>query len=102
MLMQAEYEVGEELGAGAHGVVRAARQLSTGQPVVIKTIVCSSNNRYQKNEVQVLAALNHPNVVRCVGCQRQIMGYGVGFGMPDFGTWSEALVWLTLGFEVRL
>ncbi|KAK9832027.1 hypothetical protein WJX84_007853, partial [Apatococcus fuscideae] len=67
-----QYQKLEELGAGAFGTAYKARRRKDGAIVVVKVMHASSMSRKArqeaKNEVNVLAALNHPNVVRYYEC----------------------------------
>ncbi len=61
------YELGEPIGAGGMGVVRAARQVAAGRGVAVKAL--REESRSEATEVALLqeawltAALEHPNVV---------------------------------------
>lgn len=71
----ARYEVLRQLGEGGYGSVYEARQLSTGQSVAIKVLhdaVGVSPEETQRQaarfarEIQIIAALSHPNIVRLI------------------------------------
>lgn len=72
-LVDGRFEITGRLGAGGFGVVYAARQLSTGQPVAIKVMVdaaeMDSRSRFER-EMRVIARLQHPHIVRLLdfGC----------------------------------
>lgn len=62
------YEIVQELSRGGQAIVFEARQISTGQRVAVKVIhfgpFASSRQRARLDrEVQVLASLQHPNIV---------------------------------------
>eukprot|EP00698_Gefionella_okellyi_P023630 TRINITY_DN8127_c0_g1_i1.p1 TRINITY_DN8127_c0_g1~~TRINITY_DN8127_c0_g1_i1.p1 ORF type:complete len:539 (-),score=83.35 TRINITY_DN8127_c0_g1_i1:132-1538(-) len=66
---EAEYELGEELGRGAFGVVRAGVQKRTGQICAIKMFSKSKSNATSirwRAEAQLLKRLDHPNIVKLV------------------------------------
>lgn len=62
------YEIIEELGRGASGVVYLARQLSTDRRVAVKAIPLSVSDRQrfmrQHQEAAILSQLQHPHVVQ--------------------------------------
>ncbi len=71
--LQDRYEILAELGTGSFGRVYRARQLSTGREVAIKTLrlwdtdTAAAIRVYTKRferEMQLCAALSHPNIVR--------------------------------------
>ena len=62
------YEIGEELGRGAFGVVLAARHRQLGREVAIKLLAPGlvTNDAVRARflaEAQVLASIDHPHVV---------------------------------------
>jgi len=62
------YEIGEELGQGAFGVVYAGRQVTLGRDVAIKWLgerysADPETRRRFVNEARLLGALDHPHVV---------------------------------------
>lgn len=62
------YELCEEISRGGQGVVYRARQPGTNRPVAVKRLLAGAfatpamRRRFER-EVEVLASLNHPNVV---------------------------------------
>jgi hypothetical protein len=72
-LVDSRFEITGTLGAGGFGVVYAARQLSTGQPVAIKVMndaaEMANRSRFER-EMRVIARLQHPHIVRLLdfGC----------------------------------
>lgn len=65
-LLLADYLVEHPLGAGGMGQVFAATHARTGQRVAIKTLLAwdPSGTEYFRREIEVLAGLRHPGVVR--------------------------------------
>jgi sugar lactone lactonase YvrE len=60
------YEVGEQLGAGAFGLVLAGRHRDLGRDVAIKVVSTSQDDGGHvdfKSEARVLAGLRHPHIV---------------------------------------
>jgi len=64
------YQLGPQLGQGAHAVVHEALQLGTNDCFAIKIIerqrLCRKQLVAFKNEVQILANLQHPNILKLV------------------------------------
>jgi serine/threonine-protein kinase len=63
------YELGEELGRGASGLVIGARHRRLGRPVALKVLAATSDRQGQLEErflaeAQVLSELDHPHIVR--------------------------------------
>lgn len=56
------------LGAGAHGIVRAAQNKDTGEWVAVKLMPTSVLGAITK-ELIALAKVEHPNIVRLMGTQ---------------------------------
>lgn len=90
------YKLGRELGRGGQAVVFEGVQKSTGQKVAVKILregsLASSKElaRFER-EIQVLAALNHPNIVRVVdrgtsqdGMQYLVMAHIQGMPMDKW------------------
>lgn len=67
-LLTTRYEVVRELGSGGFGKVNLVREKATGLMRVIKTVDTSKlSQRLLENmreEIQVLRALDHPNIIR--------------------------------------
>ncbi|KAF8057149.1 VTC4 [Scenedesmus sp. PABB004] len=67
-----EYKIQDEIGSGGFGRVCRARRLTDGKVVVVKEIKTTSLSAKQKSatmdEVEVLAKLNHPNIVKYHDC----------------------------------
>src|SRR5712672_329772 len=73
--LQDRYEILAELGTGSFGRIYKARQLSTGREVAIKTLrlwdtdtaaaIRIYTSRFER-EMQLCAALSHPNIVRLI------------------------------------
>lgn len=56
----------KKLGEGAFGVVHECRIRATGQTVAVKMIDLLEADRVEiENELRILCALDHPNVVKC-------------------------------------
>ncbi len=67
-----DFELGDELGRGAAGIVYSARQVSIDRPVAIKVLAfCSALNtdRVERfyREATAVALLNHPHIVSVIG-----------------------------------
>lgn len=64
------YVFGKTLGAGSFGVVRQARNISTGEDVAVKILLKKAfkgnNNQLQMlyDELLILQTLDHPNIVK--------------------------------------
>jgi hypothetical protein len=77
-LIDGRYAVLSQLGAGGYGVVYRARQVSTGQDVALKQLHVDRLTPAQadgvlrrfEREMQVIARLHHPNVVRLLDAGR--------------------------------
>ena len=68
------------LGSGAHGVVRVARDVESGQPVAIKGMAASMLGALAK-ELIAQGSLHHPHVVKLMGTQARAEGeHGAGAG----------------------
>lgn len=69
------FEVGEELGRGAWGVVYRAAEAGTGREVALKLLLApgATEKRLKRfeREAQVAAALNHPGIVPVEGSGRE-------------------------------
>lgn len=67
---QYEFELTQTgvLGSGAHGVVRVARDVNTGQAVAIKVMATSMLGSMAK-ELIAQSKVRHPNVVQLMGTQ---------------------------------
>lgn len=69
------FEVGDELGRGAHGHVYFATDLTTGNAVAIKEVnIATGRNGCRgadlsdvQKEIELLQSLNHPNIVNYLG-----------------------------------
>jgi len=59
----ARYEIDRALGAGASGLVYAARDRELGRPVALKLLRPGARADRLRREAQLLARLDHPNVV---------------------------------------
>ncbi|MBI2930728.1 MAG: protein kinase [Planctomycetes bacterium] len=69
MLASERYELLEELGRGGMGVVYRARDRTLGREVAVKVLRCDGEAKphllaRMMREAQVVAALEHPNIVR--------------------------------------
>ena len=75
------YRIGDVLGAGAGSVVFEAADLRTDQCVALKTLVRAGDDdavrRRFDEEVRLLAALDHPNLV-------PVLDHGIADGRPFF------------------
>ena len=92
----AGYASGRELGRGGQAVVYLALQQSTGRKVAIKVMRKQALEDERalarfKREVQVLAALDHPNIVGIVdtgtasdGSQFIVMSYVAGTALDEY------------------
>ena len=60
------YEMGRELGRGAFGYVRAAKDVDTGEQVAVKQVKKKSAQmmRLIRNEITIWEALDHPHLVK--------------------------------------
>jgi len=60
------YEMGKSLGKGSYGTVHLGRHKITKRRVAIKTIKVGNGETWKelKNEVNIMKALRHPNVVQ--------------------------------------
>ncbi|CAD7697116.1 unnamed protein product, partial [Ostreobium quekettii] len=67
-----DFQLLDHIGSGAYGRAMKARRRSDGHLVVVKEVLIgrmSQKERLEcKNEVKVLAHLNHPNVVKYYDC----------------------------------
>ena len=63
------YEILASLGRGGMGVVYRARDRATGSLVAVKTVSVPNENFVAsiRREIQALARIDHPGVVRIVG-----------------------------------
>lgn len=65
------YELNSRLGSGATGIVYKATCKATMEPAAVKIIPKSSLSRrsesYIRREIQILSALDHPNIVHFLG-----------------------------------
>lgn len=61
------YELIQELGKGAFGIVHKARVREGGEVVALKVIRCDNFHESNKamEEVRVLMGLRHPNIMQC-------------------------------------
>lgn len=64
-----DFELQEELGAGAHGIVYKALHKTLGQTVAIKIVRAASGlqdkaKQHFEKEIKAAARLDHPNIVR--------------------------------------
>ncbi len=86
------YEIEGQLGAGSFGCVYRARQLSTGQSVALKVLGAPEGAERFRRELQICAALSHPNIVPLFDCGETAEGrlYAV-FGHVPGVTLEEAL-----------
>src|SRR5262245_38526863 len=89
------YDELERLHSGGQGLVFRARQRSTGQVVAIKllhdTALHEPREQYRlEREVQILAGLNHPNLVTvidtgfCGGSRFLVMPYVDGWSLDSY------------------
>lgn len=65
---RALYKFGRTLGAGTYGIVREA-ECNQGKKVAVKIILKKNvrgNERMVYDELEMLQALNHPNIVHFV------------------------------------
>lgn len=66
--IQRFYDIGRELGRGAHAVVRKGKHRATGDVVAVKVIskgACSPENlKYLQREIDIAKFLKHKNIVR--------------------------------------
>ncbi|QDU23779.1 protein kinase domain-containing protein [Urbifossiella limnaea] len=72
LLVLQDYELGKELGHGGMGAVYLARHVTTGAPAAVKVMLpkVAAGERavaHFRREIRNTAALDHPNVVRCLG-----------------------------------
>ncbi len=66
---RADYDIGRVLGVGMSGVVQAVRHKTTKVEYAMKTVQLNRAKGYMKidqlkNELEIMIALDHPNVVR--------------------------------------
>lgn len=89
------YDIGGEIHRGGQGVVYEAVQIETKRRVAIKVLgqgpFAGRNDRLRfKREVQVLAALKHPNIVTihdsgvAFGCFYYVMDYIAGLPLDEY------------------
>jgi WD40 repeat protein/predicted Ser/Thr protein kinase len=98
------YELLEEIHRGGQGVVYRARQHSTSRTVAIKIMREGpfggprDRARFER-EVNVLATLNHPNIVGVLdsgtasGCAYIVMDYVEGVPLDEFASDGEPRPW---------
>lgn len=76
-----DYDIGDKLGEGEFGVVRAAKSRKTGEHVAIKTISKNSlktRKNAAKNfirETNIMKLCNHPHVVKYISCYQDDYHY---------------------------
>lgn len=69
------YRLGDEVGAGAHGMVREAVDELTGRPIVVKLLPSHVSSRALRREVAALRGASLPGVAR-------ILDDGIHNGVP--------------------
>lgn len=67
-------EVIEEIGRGGQGIVYRARQAGIGRPIALKklrsgVLATPHMQRRFEREIEIVSALNHPNIVRIFGLE---------------------------------
>lgn len=106
------WQKGELLGVGAFGRVYMGLDTDTGQMLAVKqvTLAGGSGNSRQfieqlrslETEISLLRPLNHPNIVRCYGCERDndelniflelVPGGSITSLLQKFGPFAESMV----------
>ena len=83
------YEILDELGRGGMGVVYRARQLGLNRIVALKMVLggpfatASFQTRF-RSEAEVIARMQHPNIVQVFTIGTQTSKLGEAFGCPYF------------------
>jgi WD40 repeat protein len=85
----AGYEILDELGRGGMGVVYRARQLGLNRIVALKMVLGGpfANPNFQarfRSEAEVIARMQHPNIVQVFAVGTQESRLGAEFGSPYF------------------
>jgi serine/threonine protein kinase len=66
-----QYRIGKEIGTGAFGEVRGCVHIETKTQRAVKFMNKSQMDEKEisecRNEFQILAKLNHPNIIQCFG-----------------------------------
>ena len=72
-----EYELKDKLGEGAYGCVYKVQQKTTNFLRAVKAIK-KKNVDYNEfnNEIEVLKAIDHPNIIKLFDCYQEILLYG--------------------------
>lgn len=101
------FRVEEMVGAGAMAVVYKATQLSLGRPVALKVLPeefaqRESFVRQFDAETDLLASLNHPNIVTIIDRGREGDTYYFAMEFIDGTTLTDAIAWGKMDIEFFL
>ena len=112
-MREINWQKGELLGVGAFGRVYNALDKDTGQMLAVKQVTLAggpqtSSRQFMEHlrsletEISLLRPLNHPNIVRCYGCERDgdelniflelVPGGSITNMLQKFGAFSESMV----------
>lgn len=105
------WQKGELLGVGAFGRVYMGLDTDTGQMLAVKQVTLGGHAssrqfmeqmRSLETEISLLRPLNHPNIVRCYGCERDheelniflelVPGGSITSLLQKFGPFAEPMV----------
>jgi serine/threonine protein kinase len=105
------WQKGELLGVGAFGRVYMGLDTDTGQMLAVKQVTLGGQAtsrqfieqmRSLETEISLLRPLNHPNIVRCYGCERDkdelniflelVPGGSITSLLQKFGPFAESMV----------
>ena len=83
-LNEKRYEIRNELGRGGYGVVNLAYDKTLRREVAVKRLLVDQRNpRHSefiqrfKREAQIIASLNHPNIVQVFDCETSVQGFSI-------------------------
>ena len=97
------YDIGDLLGEGSFGCVRKGVQLATGNDVAIKSILKTYAQRKDESnaiiEVEILRALDHPNILKIIDIVEDSKYYHIVTELCTGGELFEKIISLKLFSE---